>query len=164
MPVSVREARQDDVADLTRLTLQLGYTRSLEEIAASLTRVFARPDERVLVAEVDGAIAGCVHAVIADYLDVERYMHIAGLVVDASARRAGVGRALMAWVEEWARQEGCGAVRLSSSSTRTEAHRFYERIGYTNIKTQYSFAKAVDGGSVESLRAFVPKVTREPDP
>jgi GNAT superfamily N-acetyltransferase len=158
MPVSVRQARHDDAADLTRLTLQLGYSRSLEEIRASLARVLARADERVLVAELDGVVAGCVHAVIADYLDVERYVHIAGLVVDAGARRGGVGRALMAWVEEWARQEGCGAVRLSSSSTRTAAHRFYERIGYANIKTQYSFAKAVDGASAESLRAFVPKV------
>jgi hypothetical protein len=63
----------------------------------------------------------------------------------------------MAEVEHWARQEGYGAVRVASSSTRTAAHRFYEVIGYTNIKTQYSFAKAF-GRDAGSLRAFVPKV------
>ena len=77
---------------------------------------------------------------------------------DTRVRRQGVGRGLMTHVEEWARQQGCEVVRLTSSSTRAAAHRFYERIGYTNIKTQYSFAKRLDGASPTSLHTFVPNV------
>jgi hypothetical protein len=43
--------------------------------------------------------------------------------------------------------------------TRTEAHAFYERAGYTNLKTQYSFAKSVGTAGPGALRAFVPDVT-----
>jgi hypothetical protein len=47
-----------------------------------------------------------------------------------------------------------------SSSTRTSAHKFYERIGYANVKTQYSFLKSIDGRPVEYTK-FVPKVDAE---
>jgi hypothetical protein len=42
---------------------------------------------------------------------------------------------------------------------RTQAHAFYERVGYVNLKTQYSFAKSVGAAGPDALRAFVPDVT-----
>ena len=65
---------------------------------------------------------------------------------------------LMEHVEEWAKTQGCFIIRLSSSSTRTGAHRFYEQLGYENIKTQYSFIKALDGSRLDDIRRFVPRV------
>jgi hypothetical protein len=50
-------------------------------------------------------------------------------------------------------------VRLSSTVQRIEAHTFYEGAGYTRIKTQYSFAKAVGAAAPDTVRAFVPDVT-----
>jgi len=50
-------------------------------------------------------------------------------------------------------------VRLSSNVKRVEAHGFYERAGYTNLKTQYAFAKRVGSIGPEALRALVPDVT-----
>ena len=64
----------------------------------------------------------------------------------------------MAGAEEWSREQGCSVVRLTSSTTRDAAHRFYERIGYTNLKTQYSFIKPLDAAAAQRLRAFVPRV------
>ena len=64
----------------------------------------------------------------------------------------------MARAEEWGRAQGCSIVRLSSSSIRVESHRFYERLGYRNIKTQYSFVKPVDAAGHEALHSLVPKV------
>ncbi len=49
-------------------------------------------------------------------------------------------------------------VRLSSSTTRTGAHRFYEALGYTNIKTQYSFIKPLNRVAAARVRSFVPRV------
>ena len=60
--------------------------------------------------------------------------------------------------EVWARERGCSIVRLTSSSTRNAAHRFYEDLGYTNIKTQYSFIKALDPTAAARVRTFVPRV------
>jgi GNAT superfamily N-acetyltransferase len=83
-----------------------------------------------------------VHVVFAEYVDAEAFVLIGALVVDRKHRRLGIGRALMNRPETWARERGCSMVRLTSSATRTAAHRFYEDIGYSNIKTQYSFIKA----------------------
>jgi hypothetical protein len=60
--------------------------------------------------------------------------------------------------EAWARERGCSIVRLSSSATRNVAHRFYESLGYMNIKTQYSFIKPLDLAAAARVQAFVPRV------
>jgi hypothetical protein len=49
-------------------------------------------------------------------------------------------------------------VRLSSSATRDAAHRFYEGLGYTNIKTQYAFVKPLDAAAAARVPTFVPRV------
>ena len=38
------------------------------------------------------------------------------------------------------------------------AHRFYEGLGYVNIKTQYSFAKPLNEAATARVRQFVPRV------
>ena len=68
-------------------------------------------------------------------------LEIAGLVVDAQVRRGGVGRALVAAAEAWARQAGVDDVILRSNVARSEAHAFYPSLGYTLIKTQHAYAK-----------------------
>ena len=99
-----------------------------------------------------------MHAVISEYIESERLVMIAGLVVDKNHRKKGIGRTLMEHAERWAKEQGCSIVRLSSSSNRTTAHRFYEVLGYTNIKTQYSFIKSLDATQQQDIRKFVPKV------
>lgn len=83
---------------------------------------------------------------------------IGGLVVDRNHRRLGIGRALMERAEVWAAERGCSMVRLTSSATRTAAHQFYEGLGYTTIKTQYSFIKPLNRAAAARVRSFVPRV------
>ena len=49
-------------------------------------------------------------------------------------------------------------VRLSSTVARTAAHRFYENLGYTKIKTQHSFIKPLDEAAAARVSTFVPRV------
>lgn len=67
-----------------------------------------------------------------------------GALVDAEARRQQVGRALMEQAEAWAREQGYRQVRLRSGLHRTEAHQFYQAVGYTLTKTGHTFQKALD--------------------
>jgi len=158
MPVSVRIARASDAHDIAELTTQLGYEITASTAATRLSRILERPDQRFLVAELDGRPVGWVHVTISEYVESGAFVVIGGLVVDGHHRRKGIGTLLMARAEEWARQQGCSIVRLWSSSVRTASHRFYEDLGYTNIKTQYSFMKSVDTAGQEALRKFVPQV------
>jgi GNAT superfamily N-acetyltransferase len=89
-------------------------------------------------------------------LDDDLRRRYPGIALDKNHRRNGIGRRLMEEAEEWARKRGCSVVRLWSSSARTDAHRFYRALGYTDIKTQYSFIKSLDVDVQDRLSQFVP--------
>lgn len=55
---------------------------------------------------------------------------IEGVRVAAEARSGGVGRQMLLWAVERARQRGCIMVQLTSDKTRTDAIRFYEGLGF----------------------------------
>ena len=157
-PITIRVARASDAGEIARLTAHLGYDLTELDAADRLSRILARDDQQFLVADVGGGAVGWVHVVFAEYVDAEAFIVIGGLVVDRQHRRLGVGRALMNRAESWARERGCSMVRLASSATRHAAHQFYEDLGYTNIKTQYSFVKPLDAAAAARLRTLVPRV------
>ena len=157
--IAIRAARPADAEAIAALVKQLGYTAEVSAVADRLSRVLSRPDQQFLVADRDGTPVGWIHMLIAEYVEAEAFVVIGGLVVDRDHRKQGIGRRLLAHAESWAAQRGCSVVRLSSTVQRLEAHAFYERAGYTKIKTQYSFAKAVGAARPDAVRAFVPDVT-----
>lgn len=158
MAISVRLARTSDANDIARLTVQLGYEVEASIVGARLSRMLSRPDHQFFVAEDDGRVVGWLHAAIAEFVEVEEFVVIGGLVVDERHRRKGVGRLLMCRAEDWARTHGCSIVRLWSSVSRTAAHVFYQELGYRKIKTQYSFVKSFDAAD-DDLSRFTPRVS-----
>ena len=158
MRASIRHATAEDGEAIARLTSQLGYDVPARDAAARIGRIAARSDQQFLIAEADGRPVAGVHAAIGDYMEAEPFVVIAGLVVETAHRRQGIACMLMERVEAWAMEQGCSTVRLTSSAARTGAHRFYEALGYRNIKTQYSFAKSLDAARAGDIRRFVPRV------
>ncbi|MEP7192569.1 MAG: GNAT family N-acetyltransferase [Actinomycetota bacterium] len=51
--------------------------------------------------------------------------------VAASHRGRGLGEAMFQWAIDEARCRGCAVVQLTTDKTRADAHRFYERLGFT---------------------------------
>jgi GNAT superfamily N-acetyltransferase len=51
--------------------------------------------------------------------------------VRANLRGGGYGARLFQWAIDEARAQGCGLVQLTTDASRTDAHRFYERLGFT---------------------------------
>ena len=164
MTASVRVARISDAEDIVTLTAQLGYEVELVSLRERLRRVLGRPEHQLIVAELEGRTVGWLHAAVWESIEADPFVVIRGLVVDRNHRRQGVGRLLMEHAERWALAQGCHVVRLSSSSVRTEAHRFYEHLGYEKLKVQYSFAKPVGPSHAADLRQFVPRVESEVEP
>jgi GNAT superfamily N-acetyltransferase len=85
------------------------------------------------VYERDGAVVGTVLLTLClDAMYEERpYGLLENLIVDADARAEGVGRALLEHVERVGRELGCTKLMLLSNARRTEAHAFFERLGYS---------------------------------
>ena len=94
-----------------------------------------KPDEEAtLVAELDGQVVGVTNLRVVypgeAHLPI-RYGEIAELAVAAHARRRGVGSALVAAAEAWARERGCAYTVLDYNARNVDAGRFYrDRLGY----------------------------------
>mgnify|MGYP006150997507 CR=1 FL=1 len=43
---------------------------------------------------------------------------------------SGVGAVMMEWAAERCRERGCDILQLTTDKSRTDAHRFYERLGF----------------------------------
>lgn len=50
--------------------------------------------------------------------------------VAAAHRSSGLGTAMVGWAVDEARRRGCALVQLTTDKRRTDAHRFYERLGF----------------------------------
>jgi len=93
---------------------------------------FARePPEDVLVAEVDGGVAGYVKLRRPTDLPSNRHVRqVNGLAVDPAAQRRGVGRALLVAVVEEARRRGARRLTLHVLATNTGARALYAACGF----------------------------------
>ena len=142
--VSLRPASIDDAAAIAALVGELGYSASAGDIAARLP-LLLDSDRYFLVvaAAAHGALLGLINAEQRLNIESGTAYEITGLVVASSARRAGVGSALVGAAEAWARAHGAGSMRVRSNVVRPEAHAFYARLGYGLQKTQHCYARAV---------------------
>ncbi|MCF6376806.1 GNAT family N-acetyltransferase [Nocardioides KLBMP 9356] len=55
---------------------------------------------------------------------------VEGVRVHPEARNSGLGRALLLWARDEAERRGCALIQLTSDKARSDAHRFYSRLGY----------------------------------
>ena len=127
----VRPVRGADAPGCAELVTQLGYPTSLDQMQTRL-RVLASHDAVGFVAEVpDRALLGLAGGSITAAWESDRpFGRLDVLIVHDAARGTGVGSALVAAVEEWARARGAGNLVLTSGKQRHEAHRFYAARGY----------------------------------
>ena len=67
-------------------------------------------------------------------------MQVEAVRVRDDLRGRGLGRALLQWAVEQARARGCALVQLTSDKTRTDAHRFYGRLGFVASHEGYKLS------------------------
>jgi ribosomal protein S18 acetylase RimI-like enzyme len=123
--------------------------RSRDHLAA----LIAREDAAILLAETDGKIVGLAEVVTRTAPDTplhvpRRVPRVETLVVRANQRRRGIGRALMAEVEAWARQLGFAEIELGVWEFNQSAIAFYEQLGYTTRSRL--LAKPLGGGDADA--------------
>ena len=140
----IRAAGERDCAELARLAGQLGYPASDDAVRVRLRRLLASPGNIVLVAEsAAGELVGWVQGVLSQCLESDHRVEITGLVVDERFRRKGIGRDLIGRIESWAVEQGAEQASVRSRTTRADAHRFYESLGFSLAKTQVVFRKTL---------------------
>jgi GNAT superfamily N-acetyltransferase len=138
----IRPVRAADAPRITGLLAELGYPGELVAVTRRLAAILRSDTQRVLVAADGSRIDGYVSAERRPALPhQEELLEITGLVVDAAARRSGVGRALVEAAEQWAARQGLRTIVVRSNVVRPASHPFYEGIGYRRTSTSHTYRK-----------------------
>lgn len=136
----VREAEVRDLQEILFLYEQLFLnTDQAEENRAIIIRehkkaffeIKQNPNHHLLVAEVEGIVAGTLAIIIIPNLSHmgKPWAIIENVIVDRSCRRLGVGSSLLRCAIQLAKEHNCFRVILSSSKHRDGSHKFYESAG-----------------------------------
>jgi GNAT superfamily N-acetyltransferase len=145
-PLVLRHLEHGDAEGVGELIVQLGYGRPVTEVEQWIASLADRPETQVaFVACLGGELVGWIEASVEMRLQAPRFTLIGGLVVKNGVRGRGIGRSLCEQVELWSQQRGVDTVRVTSRSSREEAHRFYQRDGYQHTKTSLVFEKKLHG-------------------
>lgn len=139
--VVLRRAVRADLAAIVALIAadQLGASRDGVRSAADMAAYEAAfgvidtdPAQLLVVAEADNRVVGTLQLTFIPGLARRGALRaqIEAVRVADSFRRDGLGSALLGWAIEEARRRGCALVQLTTDKSRTDAHRFYQRLGF----------------------------------
>jgi ribosomal-protein-alanine N-acetyltransferase len=101
------------------------------------------PARRIFVAEDGDRILGFAAAQV-----VEDICELESIVVDVAVRRTGLGAALLASLETWARQNSAVRVEVEVRDQNLSAIGFYERIGFRRDGVRRGYYRNPDGDAV----------------
>ncbi|MFF8968751.1 GNAT family N-acetyltransferase [Streptomyces sp. NPDC014995] len=136
--LEIRAAAPEDIPAIVGMLADdpLGAQREspddLTPYLTALERLRADPNQRLVVAVRDGRVVGTLQLTIVPGLSRRGATRsiIEGVRVHADERGSGLGTRFIEWAIEESRRENCQLVQLTSDNTRTDAHRFYERLGF----------------------------------
>ena len=138
--VFIREAREDDIPSLAALfaadTLG-GHGDTVEPVALpdylrAFRRIVASPNDTLYVAELDGEVVGTFQTTLIPSM-VGRggtNFNIEAVQTRVDMRGKGIGAAMFRFAIERGREAGARLAQLTSNNARTDAHRFYARMGF----------------------------------
>lgn len=140
--VVFRTARRSDVPAVLALLDDDAISRSRPRLVAegddaavwaAFEAIDADPRNELIVADDGGEIIGTCQLTFIPSLSrggAER-MTIEAVRVRDDRRGDGVGRAMMCWALDRARERGCRLAQLTTDKRRTDAQRFYASLGFT---------------------------------
>jgi ribosomal protein S18 acetylase RimI-like enzyme len=136
--VVIREAGFNDLAQIVELALEMGYKISPQGIRPVLEHHIKNPDYYIFLAVENDQVIGMVGFNIKYYLHREKpVLYIGSIVVREKFRSLGIGKMLMAKVEEIAKQRGCNSIQLNSNKRRLRAHEFYKKLGFEEVSLKF---------------------------
>ncbi|KAF2778968.1 GNAT family N-acetyltransferase [Streptomyces sp. OM5714] len=106
---------------------------------AAFERLRTDPNQHLVVAVREGRVVGTLQLTIVLGLSRRGATRsiVEGVRVHGDERGSGLGTRLIEWAIDESRRQGCHLVQLTSDKTRTDAHRFYERLGFSASHTGF---------------------------
>jgi ribosomal protein S18 acetylase RimI-like enzyme len=140
MNLRFRQATREDLSEIVRMLADdfLGTQRERYEnpLPESYLKAFeeieADKNNELIVAEKEGAVIGTLQITFTPSISFQggKRATVESVRVDAKYRGQGIGKELMLYAIERAREAGCISMQLTTNMDRTDAHRFYENLGF----------------------------------
>lgn len=109
---------------------------------AAFQRLVDDPNQHVVVAVREERVVGTLQLTIIPGLSRRGATRsvIEGVRIHADERGSGLGTQMIQWAVDESRRQDCQLVQLTSDVTRTDARRFYERLGFTASHVGFKLA------------------------
>ena len=104
------------------------HIKSADEFLERVRRQQKQSGWQLIYVEDNGTPVAAAGFRISEWLAWGKALYVDDLICLESHRGKGFAEALMVWMEELARKEGCGEFHLDSGTHRLGAHRFYHRL------------------------------------
>ncbi|MER5389702.1 GNAT family N-acetyltransferase [Saccharopolyspora sp. NPDC002686] len=135
----LRRATEDDLTAVIGLLAadQLGATREsaadLAPYQAAFAAIDADPAQLLLVATTGDQVVATMQLTFIPGLARRGALRaqIEAVRVHEQHRSHGLGGEMFKWAIDEARRRGCALVQLTTDKQRADAHRFYQRLGFT---------------------------------
>lgn len=139
MAIVCRKAVLADAQRLNVLLSQLSDSLAeLDLMREKMQKLDRNEDCFLLVAEdtETGALCGTLLGVAFEDIcgECKPILLVENVVTDEGVRGQGVGRKMFEYIEDWGRTKDCHYCILVSGLDRTGAHKFYDAIGYNEVK------------------------------
>ncbi|MEV7361249.1 GNAT family N-acetyltransferase [Streptomyces sp. NPDC007148] len=146
--LEIRPVVTDDVSAVVAMLADdpLGARREspddLTPYLNALERVNGDPNQHLMVAVRDGRIVGTLQLSIIPGLSRRGATRsiVEAVRIHADERGSGLGTQLLQWAIDESRRQDCQLVQLTSDVSRTDAHRFYERLGFESSHMGFKLA------------------------
>lgn len=139
--IVVQLANRTDLSSIVRMLAddELGSQREQYEdpLPESYIRAFEQidndPNHELIVAELDGEVVGTLQLMFLPSISFQGGLRaqVESVRVDTNLRSKGIGSKLMKWTIERAKARRAHVVQLTTHRSREDAHRFYERLGFS---------------------------------
>ena len=161
MNVEIRAAEPADAAALVALATAVGsepqgwlladsHWRSVADERRYVRALRRHPDGALMVADDAGTVVGRL-SLVRDPHPSSAHVADLGLMVAASHRRRGIGRALLAAAEKWARGSGVSKLELHVFPHNEAAIALYEGFGYEREGYRRRHYRRPDGSYVDAV-------------
>ena len=136
-----RTAAREDLPAIVRLLADddLGSQRERYEeplpdsYYSAFEQINSDSNHQLIVADLNGDVMGTLHLMFLPSISYQGGLRaqVESVRVDKKCQNRGIGSEMMKWAIEHARERGAHIVQLTTHKTREDAHRFYERLGFT---------------------------------
>jgi N-acetylglutamate synthase-like GNAT family acetyltransferase len=136
--IIIRDAEESDCQSIVSLLKELGYSEKYEDVLLKIKKLSKRSNDRILVAIREEEVAAVLSLHIIPLLHRKGNLcRITALVVAQKHRHHYIGQRLMEMAEAYALTRDCERIEVTSGDQRTDAHQFYERLGYSEVSRRF---------------------------